>query len=186
QATELCFCSSSRNGKAISGTQRLCVSCCAVAVTGFQLSPVRGRSIFVNDLPRSPQQKPPATTGMMVGDDEKKRAIRPVFSNIFPVQVETHFPDDEEQMAPGFRRDDDKSRQTLAASSSVTAFIDNRMRPCLSTSSTLTLTTSPSLSLSETFSTRSLEICDTCTSPSLPGRMVTNAPKSINLTTLPS
>src|SRR6185437_11436334 len=78
------------------------------------------------------------------------------------------------------------SDYTLAASSSVTAFIDSRMRPCLSTSSTLTLTTSPSFSLSETFSTRSLEICDTCTRPSLPGRMVTNAPKSISLTTLPS
>ncbi len=33
---------------------------------------------------------------------------------------------------------------------------------------------------------RSLEICDTCTRPSLPGRMVTNAPKSMILATLPS
>src|SRR3546814_6159873 len=54
---------------------------------------------------------------------------------------------------------------------SLTAFIDRRMRPCLSTSSTLTLTRSPSLSLSETFSTRSSEICDTCTRPSLHGAM---------------
>src|SRR5690606_17033908 len=71
-------------------------------------------------------------------------------------------------------------------SPSSTAFIDRRMRPCLSTSSTLTLTTSPSRRLSETFSTRSFEICDTCTRPSLPGRIVTNAPKSMILTTLPS
>ena len=57
-----------------------------------------------------------------------------------------------------------------AAASSSSAFIDRRMRPCLSTSSTLTRTMSPSLSLSETFSTRSLEICETCTNPSLPGQ----------------
>src|SRR3546814_16331109 len=50
-----------------------------------------------------------------------------------------------------------------APSPSSTAFIDRRMRPCLSTSRTLTLTMSPSLSLSETFTTRSLAICETCT-----------------------
>jgi hypothetical protein len=71
-------------------------------------------------------------------------------------------------------------------SPSSTALIDRRMRPCLSTSSTLTLTMSPSLSLSLTYSTRTLEICDTWTRPSLPGRIVTNAPKSMILATLPS
>src|SRR3546814_11268817 len=66
-----------------------------------------------------------------------------------------------------------------APSPSSTAFIDRRMRPCLSTSSTLTLTMSPSLIFSETFSTRSFDICDPSTRPSLPGAMVTNAPKSL-------
>jgi polyhydroxyalkanoate synthesis repressor PhaR len=64
--------------------------------------------------------------------------------------------------------------------------IDRRTRPCRSTSSTFTRTTSPSLSLSLTRSTRSLEICEMCTRPSLPGRMLTNAPKSIRRTTRPS
>ncbi len=62
---------------------------------------------------------------------------------------------------PGFYSTLKAGDQPVTFSSSVTAFIDRRMRPCLSTSRTLTLTRSPSLSLSETFSTRSLEICDT-------------------------
>ncbi len=45
-----------------------------------------------------------------------------------------------------------------------------RIRPWRSTSSTLTLITSPSFSLSETFSTRSSDICEMCTRPSLPGK----------------
>src|SRR6185312_9638998 len=81
------------------------------------------------------------------------------------------------RVARFFDFESDSAGYALAASSSVTAFIDKRMRPCLSTSSTLTLDTSPSFSLSETCSTRSLEICETCTRPSLPGRIVTNAPK---------
>src|SRR5690606_23242225 len=55
----------------------------------------------------------------------------------------------------------------------VAAFMLRRIRPCLSTSSTLTRTMSPSLSLSLTLSTRSSQICEICTRPSLPGRMFT-------------
>src|SRR5690348_12622955 len=107
----------------------------------------------------------PCGHGALCHGWQKKRALRPVFFQSVERAQPTGAP---------------------AASSSVTAFMDRRMRPCLSTSSTLTLTMSPSLSLSETFSTRSLEICETCTKPSLPGSIVTNAPKSISLATLPS
>ncbi|SMG62304.1 hypothetical protein BMETH_104_0 [methanotrophic bacterial endosymbiont of Bathymodiolus sp.] len=48
------------------------------------------------------------------------------------------------------------------------------------------MTTSPSDSLSLTLSTCSLVICEICTRPSLPGRIVTKAPKSIRRATLPS
>ena len=58
--------------------------------------------------------------------------------------------------------------------------------PRWSTSSTLTLTSSPSLRWSDTFSTRSLAIWEICTSPSLPGRIVTKAPKSMRRATRPS
>src|SRR3546814_17943738 len=47
---------------------------------------------------------------------------------------------------------------------SLTAFIDRRMRPCLSTSSTLTLTRSPSLSLSETFRSEERRVGKECVS----------------------
>src|SRR6056297_797841 len=66
------------------------------------------------------------------------------------------------------------------------SFMLRRIRPWRSTSSTFTRTMSPSESLSLTFSTRSLEIWEICTRPSLPGRIVTKAPKSISRATRPS
>ena len=52
-----------------------------------------------------------------------------------------------------------------------------------STSSSLTLTSSPTFSTSLTFSTRSLLISLMWTRPSMPGRMRTKAPNLVMLTT---
>ena len=51
--------------------------------------------------------------------------------------------------------------------------------------STLTMTSSPSLSSSSTRRTRSLDICEICRSPSVPGRISTKAPNSTILRTFP-
>ena len=50
---------------------------------------------------------------------------------------------------------------------------------------TLTSTSSPSLTTSCGFSTRSSRISETWTSPSMPGSISTKAPKSVTLVTLP-
>src|SRR3989475_8373954 len=60
-----------------------------------------------------------------------------------------------------------------------------RILPCLSISSTLTITWSPSLTSSETDFTRWCASWEICTSPSVPGRISTKAPKSMIFRTVP-
>src|SRR5207253_8032257 len=62
---------------------------------------------------------------------------------------------------------------------------DSRIFPDLSTSSTFTSMTSPSLSTSDTLRTRSWASCEMCTRPSVPGKISTKAPKSTILRTVP-
>src|SRR5262249_43622702 len=62
---------------------------------------------------------------------------------------------------------------------------DRRILPDLSTSRTLTSITSPSRTTSVTWRTRSLASCEMCTSPSVPGMISTNAPKSTTRRTVP-
>src|SRR5262249_27564369 len=60
-----------------------------------------------------------------------------------------------------------------------------RILPCLSTSSTFTMISSPSFNTSATRLTRPGPICEICNSPSVFGRISTKAPKSTIFLTIP-
>src|SRR5262249_47765951 len=61
----------------------------------------------------------------------------------------------------------------------------SRIFPLRSTETTFTSTSSPSLSTSSTFLTRELARSLMCTSPSVPGKISTNAPNSMMRRTVP-
>src|SRR5512140_767228 len=66
------------------------------------------------------------------------------------------------------------------------AFIDRRRRPRSSRSMSFTRTRSPFLTTSSVLSVRPCASSEMCTSPSVPGKISTNAPNAVVLLTVPS